>query len=187
MLTFADLAIGVRFQKAGYTFTKRTEATAVDHNGGIATIGPDAWVEKLAAMPTFAGLAIGERFEKGGQLFQKHDNDAATDDFGCLHVFNPHATVGRLTQIATKPDILKRPEPSHETRITRLTITPTRFPLYCEEAFSVELVDEAELELVLVSQKHEGLVKIAPSEWPLLRRAIDRMIERCRKDHNEED
>ena len=137
MLTFADLAIGDRFQKAGFTFTKRTEATAVDYNGGIATIGPDAWVD-------------------------------------------------RITNIATTPDILKRPEPSHETRITRLTITPKKFPLYCEEGFNVELVDDADGEFVRVSGTHEGELKIDPSEWPPLRKAIDRMIERCRKDSDEE-
>jgi hypothetical protein len=137
MLTFADLAIGDRFQKAGYTFTKRTEATAVDYYGGIATIGPDAWVD-------------------------------------------------RITNIATKPDILKQPEPTHETRITRLTITPNKFPLYCEEGLNIELMDEAAGEFVRVSGTHEGELKIDPSEWPLLRKAIDRMILICRKDHNED-
>lgn len=137
MMTFADLAIGDRFQKAGYTFTKRTEATAVDYHGGIATIGPDAWV-------------------------------------------------GRLTHIATKPGILQESEPTHDTRITRLTITPTRSPLYCEEGLSVELVDEADGEFVRVTGTHEGELKIAPSEWPMLRRAIDRMIQRCREYDNED-
>lgn len=146
MLTFGELAIGDRFQYAGYRYTKRSDATASDAAGGIARIGSATWVEKLAAMPTFAGLA----------------------------------------HIATKPDILRESEPSHETRITRLTITPPRAPLYCEEGFNIELVDEADGEFVRVTGTNEGLT-IAPSEWPMLRRAIDRMIQRCREDSNEED
>jgi hypothetical protein len=136
----------------------------------------------------FKDLSIGEQFEQHGFRYTKRSALTAVDAKGTVITFVELSIVTRLSgiasNIATKPDVLKQPEPSHETRITRLTITPNKFPLFCEAGFNIELMDEAAGEFVRVSGTHEGELKIDPSEWPILRRAIDRMIQRCRKDEN---
>lgn len=133
-------------------------------------------------MLTFQELAEGERFKKAGYLFEKHGDKSAIDHNGTVVELSSDALVERITNVATRPNILSSVEPSHETRITRLTITPRKFPLYCEAGYNVEIVDEADGEFVRVSDTHEGRLNIYPREWAQLRRAIDRMLLRCRSD-----
>ena len=131
-------------------------------------------------MLNFSDLEVGEFFKKYGYVFKKHSDCEALDHNGNVAVLSADSPVERITNVATRPDILSRVEPSYETRITRLTITPRDSPLYCESGYNVEIVDEAAGEFVRVSGTQEGELKIDPSEWPQLQRAIDRMIKRCR-------
>lgn len=76
---------------------------------------------------------------------------------------------------------------NYETRITQLTVAPAKEPIFSEMATTVTLEDEAAGEYVVVEQlvrDAPGKIAIVPDEWPVLRDAIDRMIQECRKDEN---
>jgi hypothetical protein len=66
----------------------------------------------------------------------------------------------------------------YEIITTALTVLPTGDALYSEYATTVELDDEAAGKFVTVTQE-SGKVAITKEEWPALKDAIDRMIERC--------
>lgn len=73
-----------------------------------------------------------------------------------------------------------------ELKVTRLTIVPKGKALFCERATHIEVQDEAAGEYLRIIQQDdrqsatEQTIEIDPAEWPLLRRAIDYMIENCR-------
>ena len=73
-----------------------------------------------------------------------------------------------------------------ELKVTRLTIVPKGEAIFCEQSTHIETQDEAAGEFVRVIQQDgrqsatEQTIQIHPAEWPLLRRAIDYMIENCR-------
>lgn len=76
---------------------------------------------------------------------------------------------------------------THEIRTTRLVVLPPGEPLFSEHATTVEIVDEAGGEFVVVEQNCPdhgwvGKVAITPEEWPVLRDAIHRMIADCIED-----
>lgn len=66
------------------------------------------------------------------------------------------------------------------TRVTRLHVMPEGEPLFSEQAFTVEIEDEAGGEFVVVSDC-EGKIRLNAEEWPELRRAIGRMVKECRE------
>jgi hypothetical protein len=71
-----------------------------------------------------------------------------------------------------------------EIRTIKLAVLPKGEPLFSERATEVEIVDDAAGEFVKVIQTDEaaenGTIQIDPAEWPILRKAIDKMIKECR-------
>jgi len=73
-----------------------------------------------------------------------------------------------------------------ELKVTRLTIVPKGEAIFCEQSTHIETQDEAAGEYVQIVQHDDRTerthqtIQIDPAEWPLLRRAIDYMIENCR-------
>lgn len=65
------------------------------------------------------------------------------------------------------------------TRVTRLHVLPEGEPLFSEQAFTVEIDDEAGGEFVVVSDC-DGKIRLSPEEWPALCRAINQMVKECR-------
>ena len=69
---------------------------------------------------------------------------------------------------------------SVETRTLALIVLPDGEPIFCERATRIEIDDEAGGEFVALRQNEDGKITIDPSEWPLLRAAINRMVKQCR-------
>lgn len=73
-----------------------------------------------------------------------------------------------------------------ESRITQVTITPKGEPIFCEGATIIEIADEAIGEYVKVTQCHDnieaGQVAFDVDDWPEVRKQIDAMMDRCRKE-----
>lgn len=65
------------------------------------------------------------------------------------------------------------------TRVTRLHVLPEGEPLFSEQAYTVEIDDEAGGEFVVIKDS-EGKIRLSAEEWPALRRAIGRMVKECR-------
>lgn len=70
-----------------------------------------------------------------------------------------------------------------ELRATRFVVAPQGEPLYSEMTTTIEITDEAAGEFVEVKQHGApelGKVQIAPEDWPMIRKAFDRLIKDCR-------
>ena len=67
-----------------------------------------------------------------------------------------------------------------EVRTLALIVGPDSEPIFHERATRIEIEDEGGGEYVVVSQNEGGKITIDPSEWPLLRAAINRMVKQCR-------
>lgn len=69
-----------------------------------------------------------------------------------------------------------------ESRITSMVVKSEGQPLFSEESFEVRVVDDGGGEFVEVCCRLRRYEKIAinPEEWPVLRDAIDKMVEECR-------
>lgn len=71
-------------------------------------------------------------------------------------------------------------------RVTQLTVVPSGEPIFSENAFSIAIEDESGGEYLLIRSNLEGLengtIALNPSEWPVLREAIDEMVNQCRED-----
>ena len=71
------------------------------------------------------------------------------------------------------------------TRITRVSVLPRNEPVFSERTTHIEIDDEAAGEYVKISQEggHTDIAKwitIEPSEWPVLRDAIQFMVDECK-------
>jgi hypothetical protein len=69
---------------------------------------------------------------------------------------------------------------SVETRTLAVIVLPAGVPIFNERAIRIEIEDEAGGEFVILRQDDDGKICVEPSDWPVLRAAIDRMIEECR-------
>lgn len=71
---------------------------------------------------------------------------------------------------------------NYETRVTCMTVLPEGESIFCEGATQIEFDDEGGGEFVVVRQcgDNEEKIKIAPDDWPAIRKAIDKMIKECR-------
>lgn len=69
-----------------------------------------------------------------------------------------------------------------ESRLTQISLVKSGEPLYSDSATVVSIDDDCSGEFVAVEQHGPGLGKITinPEEWPMLRKAIDRMVRECR-------
>ena len=73
----------------------------------------------------------------------------------------------------------------YETRITRVSVLPHNEPVFSERTTHIEIDDEAAGEFVKVSQEggHTDIAKwitVEPSEWPVLRDAVQFMVDQCK-------
>lgn len=68
-----------------------------------------------------------------------------------------------------------------ESRITAMVVKSEGEPLFTEKSFGVSIEDEGGGEFIVVERRLSGYERIAinPEEWPVLRDAIDQMIEEC--------
>ena len=75
------------------------------------------------------------------------------------------------------------PPAAYHARIAALAVVYTRENcLFDETTTHVRLEDEAAGEFVVVDQSGAnglGKIHIDPAEWPVLRQAIDRMVDEC--------
>jgi hypothetical protein len=65
-----------------------------------------------------------------------------------------------------------------------VTVLPASEPIFSEMATEIAVVDESGGEFVEVRQQGRtdiGKIIIEPSEWKMLRAAIDRMVGECRE------
>ena len=67
-----------------------------------------------------------------------------------------------------------------EVRPLALIVLPAGEPIFHERATRIEIEDEAAGEYVVLQQNAGGKITIDPVEWPLLRAAINRMVQQCR-------
>jgi len=67
-----------------------------------------------------------------------------------------------------------------KVRPLALIVVPDSEPLFHERATRIEIEDEGGGEFVVLRQPEGGKITVDPSEWPLLRAAINRMIRQCR-------
>jgi len=69
-----------------------------------------------------------------------------------------------------------------EPRTVKVTIAPHGEAIFCERATSIEIFDDAAGEYLIVSQCKSELkqIEIDPTEWPIIRKSIDEMINECR-------
>jgi len=69
---------------------------------------------------------------------------------------------------------------NYEMRITKVAVLPVGGDLFCTEATTIEIVDEAAGEFIEVTQSNddagEGTVRFAPEEWERVRYAMDYMM-----------
>lgn len=75
---------------------------------------------------------------------------------------------------------------NYATRITRVSVLPHNEPIFSEKTTHIEIEDEAAGEFVKVSQEggHTDVAKwivIDPSEWPVIRDAIQFMFDQCKE------
>ena len=68
---------------------------------------------------------------------------------------------------------------TNTARVTRLHVLPEGEPLFSEQAFTVEIDDEAGGEFVVVHDC-EGKIRLNAEEWPALCNAINQMVKECR-------
>ena len=75
---------------------------------------------------------------------------------------------------------------THDVRIIELIVIPKGQPTFSEMATRISIDDEAAGEFVKVSQEggHTDVAKwivIDPSEWPVIRDAIQFMFDQCKE------
>lgn len=72
----------------------------------------------------------------------------------------------------------------YETRILSLIVKPKKEPIFSEMATTISIVDESGGEFIELSQPGRsdlGKIAIEFSEWPEIKKAVDRMIEESRQ------
>ena len=75
------------------------------------------------------------------------------------------------------------------TRIKSLIIAPEGEPIFCEMAMIVSIEDEAAGEYIQITQQlsdTDTKITIDPSEWPALRKAVDRMMAEIKRNQKTE-
>ena len=70
------------------------------------------------------------------------------------------------------------------TRPIKWIVLPEGEPVFCEQATTIEITDEAGGEFVTVSQQRDEpnaqTIKIDRDDWPLIRDAVDAAIKLCK-------
>ena len=73
----------------------------------------------------------------------------------------------------------------YETRILKVAVMDEKQSIFDEGVTFVEIVDDAAGEFIVLTQNEptgdtKRTISIDRSEWPVLRKAIDDMVERCK-------
>lgn len=71
----------------------------------------------------------------------------------------------------------------YECRATQYSIGPKGGPIYAEGTLRIDIDDEAGGEFISLKQDslfQDACIRIDPDEWPLVRKAIDRLVKSCR-------
>jgi hypothetical protein len=73
-----------------------------------------------------------------------------------------------------------------EVRIAKLLVCPKGKSIFDESVITVFIEDEAAGEFIkvqslLIDGSEPGIVSFNPEEWPVLREAIDYMVDQCRE------
>ena len=73
--------------------------------------------------------------------------------------------------------------PEYVTHVTAVTVMPKGAAIFDETATVVRIDDLAGGPFVVLTQSAsvEARINISPDEWPVLRRAIDKMIAECKR------
>lgn len=78
-----------------------------------------------------------------------------------------------------------------EIRITRLSVLPPGEPIFSERCTNISIVDEAAGEYLEIEQQLDcpevkpQTIFVNPDEWPVLREAIEQMLEEIKKHERE--
>lgn len=72
-----------------------------------------------------------------------------------------------------------------EARVTRIHVGEQGEAIFHEGSFSVSIEDHAAGEFVVVEEMGStnlkpGVIAIDPTQWPTLRKTIDKMLKECR-------
>lgn len=71
-----------------------------------------------------------------------------------------------------------------ETRCVKVAVVPEGEPIFHEQGFTVSIEDEAAGEFLVLRSQHEqderGMVSFNVETWPVMRKAIDDMVKKCR-------
>ncbi len=88
-------------------------------------------------------------------------------------------SIGLIT--ANEPHEVPSGDAKNDIRITRLCIVPRGEPIFDERSIHIEIVDNAAGEFLKIhGQTSDNLPEISPEEWPVIKSAIDFMVDHCR-------
>jgi len=94
-------------------------------------------------------------------------------------------SIGGIT--ANEPHEVPSGDVKSDIRITRLCIVPRGEAIFDERSIHIEIVDNAAGEFLKIhGQTPDNLPEVSPEEWPVIRSAIDFMVNHCRS-HEEMD
>ena len=74
-----------------------------------------------------------------------------------------------------------------EIRITRLSVLPPGEPIFSEQCMNISIVDEGAGEYLEIDQQldspdvKEQTIFLSPEEWPVLKSAIEQMLEEIKQ------
>lgn len=88
-------------------------------------------------------------------------------------------SIGGIT--ASEPHEVPSGNAKIDIRITRLCIVPRGEAIFDERSIHIEIVDNAAGEFLRIhGQTSDNLPEISPEEWPVIKSAIDFMVDHCR-------
>lgn len=71
------------------------------------------------------------------------------------------------------------------SRVTQVTVQPEGKPLYDATSTIIDIDDEGGVEFVEITQypedKDEQSIRVAPEDWPMIRKAVDDLIKQCKE------
>ena len=78
-------------------------------------------------------------------------------------------------------------KPEYITRTLKIAVLPKKEPIFSEQATTIEIIDEAAGELLLVTQQSnhksvkEQQITVDPEEWETLKNGIELMLQEIKK------
>ncbi|WP_252178364.1 hypothetical protein [Endozoicomonas sp. 4G] len=71
----------------------------------------------------------------------------------------------------------------YECRATQYSVSRRGDPIYADGTTRIDIDDESGGEFIVLAQSslhRDARITIDPAEWPLVRKAIDRLVKACR-------